>query len=134
MDQVEILINEISQLRQQYVNEVGSGRGVWPRSIKERVDQLEALGVKYKIISQRTGVGNDTLLQWRYKRNHNLKRKFHEVTVSKDLVSSGTVTVPAVQKSQEILKTSTVTVTTLAGYRVEGENAKAIIEILKGLG
>ena len=133
VERAEVLINEISQLRQQYFDEVGAGRRIWPRSIKERVEQLETLGIKYKVISQRTGVGYDTLLQWRYKRNQRLKRTFHEVSISKDLVKVGTVTVPVSKKKEEILKTGTVTVTTPSGYRIEGENVRVIIEILRGL-
>jgi hypothetical protein len=66
--QVEILMQEISDLRSQYVAEVGSGRRVWPRSIKERVTALDEMGVSAKQISQKSGVGYATILQWRFKR------------------------------------------------------------------
>ena len=106
MNQAEILINEISQLREQYFAEVGVGRRIWPRSIKERVERLEALGTKYKTISQQTGIGYDTLLQWRYKKNQSDKKNFHEVAVTKDLVKVGTMTEPIHAKKEEIKKLS----------------------------
>lgn len=133
LEQAEILINEISQLHDQYVAEVGSGRRVWPRSIKERVEELETLGIKAKNISQRTGIGYDTLLQWRYKRNQLNKRNFHEVKVSKELVKMGTVTVPTFSEKKDLLKTGTVTVTTPSGYRIESNDTDSIIVLLKGL-
>jgi hypothetical protein len=121
-------------MRAQYVAEVGSGRRVWPRSIKERVVQLEMLGVKAKAISEQTGIGYDTLLQWRYQRNHQLKQKFHEVGVGKELVKVGTVTVPAVKEDKIIHKIGTVTVTTPSGYRIEGTDSQIIMDLLKGMG
>jgi DNA-binding Lrp family transcriptional regulator len=133
VNQAEILVNEISQLREQYFAEVGVGRRIWPRSIKERVERLEALGIKYKTISQQTGIGYDTLLQWRYKKNQRDKKNFHEVAVTKDLVKVGTVTEPIRAKKEEILKTVTVTVTTPEGFKVTGDDTKLILEILTGL-
>jgi hypothetical protein len=129
VDQAEILIDEITQLRQQYIDEVGSGRRVWPKSIKDRVEKLEGLGIKFKTISQRTGVGYDTLLQWRYKRNQMLKKNFHEVPVTNSLVKVGTVTEPVSEK----IKPGTVTVTTPQGIKIIGYDSNVIIEVLKGL-
>ena len=56
IDRAETLMDEVRQLRTQYVNEVGSGRRVWPRSIKARILELEQVGIPPKIIAAKTGV------------------------------------------------------------------------------
>jgi len=131
-EQVEILIEEIRQFRIQYVAEVGSGRRAWPRSIKERIERLGALGISPKVISEKTGVAYDTILQWRYQRNQLAKKHFHEISVGKEL-TVGTVAVPSSVKDNNLSKAGTVTVTTPNGYKIESNDAKAVIEILKGL-
>jgi hypothetical protein len=130
-EQAEILIREIAELRSQYVAEVGEGRRKWPRSIKERAEKLDEMGVPAKQVGLKTGIGYETLLQWRYKRRHEFKKRFHEIKVPvKALAKIDTVTVP---KAKEILKVGTVTVTTPEGFRVEVLNVELAIELLKSL-
>jgi hypothetical protein len=133
-EQIEILIAEISQLREQYTAEVGEGRRVWPRSIKERVEKLDEMGVTAKQVSLQTGIGYDTILQWRYQRRQALKKQFHQVQVApltKAIAKVGTVTVP--KEPKKILKSGSVTVTTPEGFRIEAPDAESIVQILKEL-
>ena len=131
-EQAEILIQEITELRSQYVAEVGEGRHKWPRSIKERAEKLDEMGIPAKQVGLKTGIGYETLLQWRYKRRHELKRKFHEIQV-KAVAKIGTVAVPKVEGEKKILKMGTVTVTTPEGFKIEMSDIESALEILKGL-
>ena len=140
--QVEILMQEISDLRAQYVAEVGNGRRVWPRSIKERIMALDDMGVSAKQISQKSGVGYATIFQWRFKRRRKQSSSFHELAVSaptavKAIAKIGTVTMPKneIKKlaGKNIAKLCTVTVTTPEGFRIEAPNAESALMLLKGL-
>jgi len=131
-EQAEILIHEIAELRSQYMAEVGEGRRKWPRSIKERAEKLDEMGIPAKQVGLKTGIGYETLLQWRYQRRQEFKRQFHEIKAPvKALAKIDMVTVPKAEK--EFLKMGTVTVTTPEGFRVEVPNVESAIELLKGL-
>lgn len=135
-DQVEILMSEISELREQYAAEVGQGRRVWPRSIKERVEKLDEIGVAAKHISQQTGVGYETILQWRFKRRQRVKRQFHEVSVAtetKAIAKIDTVTAPKISRPKKIAKIGTVTVTTPEGFRIETSDMGMVVQLLREL-
>ena len=122
IQKAEQLIEEIRQISSQYSVEVGSKRRPWPKAIKDRVFELDSLGVSRKSIAADTGIPYYTVLQWRYQRN----KKFHELK----LPAVATVTVP---QSDKILKVGMVTVTTPDGYRVELSTPKLALEVLKAL-
>jgi hypothetical protein len=135
-DQSENLMSEISQLREQYAAEVGHGRRVWPRSIKERVEKLDEIGIAAKHISQRTGIGYETILQWRFKRRQRLKREFHEVSIAseaKTIAKIDTVTAPKISTPKKIAKIGTVTVTTPEGFRIETSDVEMAVQLLREL-
>ena len=135
-DESEILIHQIRELRAQYIAEVGEGRRVWPKSIKDRVQRLDELGVSAREASERTGVGYETFLQWRYQRRQQAKKQFHRIEVkseNKAVAKIGTVTVPKTKTSQDSPKTGTVTVTTPEGYRIEAIDVESAVLILRGL-
>jgi hypothetical protein len=136
-EQAEILLSEISQLKAQWVIEVGEGRRKWPKSIKERVEQLDALGIPAKQVSQRTGIGYETLLSWRFARRQKFKKQFHQLEVkpasSKAIAKIDTVTVPKLEIPKEALEIGTVTVTTPDGFKIEALNVSSAISILKEL-
>lgn len=140
--QVEILMQEISDLRSQYVAEVGKGRRVWPRSIKERVAALDEMGVSAKQISQKSGVGYATILQWRFKRRRKQSANFHEVAITAPAVTKAiakidmvTVRKDKIKKPQvkNIAKLLMVTVTTPEGFRIEAPDAETALTLLKSL-
>jgi hypothetical protein len=135
-DQIENLIQEISHLKAQWIAEVGEGRRKWPRSIKERVEKLDDMGMPAKQVSIQTGIGYETLLSWRFTRRQKFKKRFHEIQVeapTKAIAKIDTVTVPKITASKKILKIGTVTVTTPDGFRIEALDIGAAIELLKGL-
>jgi hypothetical protein len=135
-DQAEILIAEIRELREQYVAEVGEGRRVWPKSIKDRIQRLDEMGISAREAAERTGVGYETFLQWRYQRRQLEKRQFHQISVSperKEIAKIGTVTVPKRKKTKFERKVGTVTVTTPDGYLVGALDLESAIILLKGL-
>jgi hypothetical protein len=135
-DQAVNLMSEIFQLREQYTAEVGQGRRVWPRSIKERVEKLDEIGIAAKQISQQTGIGYETILQWRFKRRQRVKRQFHEVSVvpeTKAIAKIDTVTVPKKSSSKKFAKIGTVTVTTPEGFRIETSDMEMAVQLLREL-
>lgn len=126
--EAERLIGEIKQIKEQYQVEVGSKRRPWPKSVRERIDALERLGVKAKTIAGDTGVPYHTILQWQFlKRKKSKTNEFHQLTVAepKSAVLAPTVTVKAETKIF-----ATVTVTTPSGFKIEG-STEAICKILK---
>jgi hypothetical protein len=59
------LIDEIRQIREQYLPEVGSGSRVsWPESIRSRVLALARLGVARKRIAELTEIPAATIFLW----------------------------------------------------------------------
>ena len=89
----EQLIEEIKQLHQQYLAEIGDGgRKPWPKSIKDRVLMLCEQGVPAMEVSQLTGISYHSVLPWRKKAGFvrdkakgKKRSKFHTLTVT-DLV------------------------------------------------
>lgn len=109
VDEVEQLISEIVQIKDQYASEVGLGRRrAWPKSIKDRVARLDEIGIAPKIVSARTTIPYDTIVLWRYNRRHTvhgrLKKGFHELTVAAGASAA------ALPPGAPILKSLTVTV------------------------
>jgi hypothetical protein len=131
LEEASRLIDEICQIKNQYVNEVGSGRRVWPRSIKERMTKLDKLGLPAKGVSARTGIPYCTILLWRHRRQKASPDggAFHEVTVESKL--------PAISKSPavtapkfEMPKAENLRLTTPEGYVIDGLDAGGIISIM----
>lgn len=132
----EPLIEEIDNLRQQYLAEVGVGGGkVWPLSIKTRVFSLVSFGYKIKAISAKTQIPYETITNWvqyerkkiRLKRTNQLMpKKFEELTV--------TVNSNKIPQNLSTEKVATVTVTTPDGYLIEGLPVTMIVDILRARG
>lgn len=126
--EAERLIGEIHQIKEQYQIEVGSKRRPWPRSIRERIEALERLGIGAKTIAGDTGVPYHTILQWQFlKRKKSKTNAFHQLTVAEPRTSMPTSTV-TVKAEPKII--ATVTVTTPSGFKIEG-STEAICKILK---
>ena len=133
IERAEILMDEIRQLRTQYVNAVGAGRRVWPRSIKARILELEQVGIPPKVIAVKTGVPSETIASWRFHRRHGVDKRFHALAVKSalpEIPKSGTVTVT----ENKMPKNSDSILVTLAdGTRIKSTNAAAIATILCAL-
>jgi hypothetical protein len=132
-NQIQILIEEIKQIRAQYVAEVGPGGGkAWPRAIKNRVLELDRLLNSTKRRAEVCGISVDTVYQWRSEAK---KENFKQLSVVNK--KSVTVTDTKSQKLAQISEGSkfiTVTVTTPKGFKVEGLTADLALELLLKLG
>jgi hypothetical protein len=99
MDEIESLLSEINQMREQYVAGVGEGRRKWPRSIKERILKLIDLGLRMRQIAERAGIPYETVCQWKYQRDQK-PEAFHSLPVvvkrkqKPSITNAGTVTAP----------------------------------------
>jgi hypothetical protein len=146
VERAESIFSEIKQIKAQYMKEVGVGRRAWPRAIKERVSELESLGLTAKVISAGTGVSYDTIVLWRYKRRKE-QRAFHEVRVGENaacgsgrslvpvISKSVTVTVPKIkmpkhEKTNRQALPPVLSLRTPAGFIVEGLDEKTLIALL----
>lgn len=150
----EQLINEIKQIKTQYVAEVGKGRRVWPRSIKERVARLDEMGIPAKSVATESGIPYETIILWRYNRRHKSETgAFHEVTVARSnsvpavraakrlaapksdgksrISKSGTVTATDYEMPSTSLATGAgLKMTTPNGFVIEGLDARALAWLL----
>ncbi len=127
-NRIQVLIEEIEQIRTQYIQEVGAGgRKVWPRAIKDRVLELDRLTQSTKRTADLSGFSVDTLYVWRAE----IRKNFKQLPV----VKNKSVTVTDIEtrklaKTSETLKFVTVTVTTPKGYRFEGFSPEFALELL----
>lgn len=95
----ESLISEVIQIREQWAAEVGRGRRMWPRAIRERALKLFDGGLRLRQIAERTGVPYETICSWKYLRDQKSKA-FHELPVSESprvpaIANAGAVTLTA---------------------------------------
>ncbi len=130
LDEAARLIDEICQIKTQYVNEVGSGRRAWPRSIKERMVKLDKLGLPTKSVADRTGIPYCTLLLWRHRGQKASPKtsSFHEVAVKDKLPAISeilAVTVPKFEMPKGGLR-----LTTPEGFVVDGLDAGGIVAMI----
>ena len=131
LDEASRLIDEICQIKTQYVTEVGSGRRVWSRSIKDRMTKLDKLGLPAKALSARTGIPYCTILLWRHRRQKSSPKgaTFHEVTVDNKLPAiskSLTVTPPKIEMS----KVERLRLTTPEGFVIDGLDVGGVISMM----
>lgn len=133
VDRAESLMDEIRQLKVQYVNEVGTGRRVWPRSIKERIFELVDLGLPAAVIAKKTSISSETISSWKFQRRHGVDKRFHALSVKTALpaiANPGTVTVP----ENKIPKNPSLIVMTWPdGLRIESTDAQKLSTIAVAL-
>ena len=120
------LLDEIRQLLEQYRKEVPGGRRAWPESIKRRVAELKAGGVKFTEISRRTKIPYYTLVGWKPE-SRTGRPSFEPVKVVAALPAPAnrtfaTVTVARKSKLRPKREVVTVTVTTKGGIRIRFEH------------
>ena|SRR5665213_958883 len=132
---VDQIFDEIRQLRVQYESEVGRARKAWPKSIRERVSRLVALGVRYKVIAERSEISGNTIYSWMTRQG--------EATVSPlSLAQAAFVELPvAVEKTsprryRKRVHGKPATVTVKIGDRIEvsGLRASEALKMIQALG
>ena len=125
------LVDEISQIREQYTAEVGpGGRRVWPKAIKERIIELRGLGIKTREIARLTEIPVETLYAWQCQRR---KQGFKALPVVQQRQKTcATVTVTNLTGQSPLH--ATVTVKTPKGLIIEGLTLEAAIELAMRVG
>jgi len=129
----EELISEIRQIREQYVREVGQGRRVWPRAIRERVLRLIDLGeLRLKQIAESSGVPYETVCQWKHQRERKTRAGFHSVPVvaapESAITNASTVTA-----SDFVISKAIIEVQTPEGYVIRGLTADSVVLVIRHL-
>ncbi len=132
-NRIQILVEEINQIRAQYVNEVGPGGGkAWPKAIKARVLELDQLVKSTKQTAELSGLAVDTLYQWRSEAK---KEKFKQISVVNNKSVTVTDTNP---RSRSVIpenqRSVTVTVTTPKGFVIEGLPSELALDFLIKMG
>jgi hypothetical protein len=130
MTGIEQTIQEILEIKKQYQAEVGSRRKPWPASIRNRIERLHRLGLKYKEISARIEIPYYSIMNWRSRERS--QDGFRELTVrpapALPVDARQTVTVATAD-----MPVGSVTVTTPDGYRVACESTDLAVGIIREL-
>lgn len=124
------LIEEIRQITSQYKDEVPGKRRAWPKAIKDRVRELNEIGMSMSAIGRELGLSYYTLHKWR-KSKKRLSGEFHQLPMVVDREAARLVPqVRTAKKTATVAVTGakakskptnqTVTVTTPEGFRIEG--------------
>ena len=130
-NRVTELYAEIRQIYQQYLEEVPKKRSPWPESIKTRIVELWSLGVSSNQIAQETGLPAQTLYSWRQKIKKS-DSNFLPVPVVKKRHRRSKLELQLSQLETEV-KSSTVTVITPDGFRIEGIPTSEVVNIMRGI-
>lgn len=120
MDKGKQLFDEIRQIMDQYRVEVPGQRRAWPSSIKERILQLSQLKISWSDIASEIGIPRQTLYQWNSDAKA-AKKSFTELPV---------VATPTSMTEKPVPRSTTVTVVTARGHRIEGLGFKEATKIL----
>ena len=128
----EQLFNELIQLYAQYKQEVPSQRQAWPESIKARIFELQEIGARIGDISAKTGISKQTIYGWNYEASK--RRRFLPVNV----VAPPLTVAPSPAATSEVVRrktkiSSTVTVITPDGFRIEGLRLNRVAAFLKAV-
>jgi hypothetical protein len=131
LEEASRLIDEVRQIKAQYMDEVGAGRRVWPRSIKERMFKLDKLGLPAKAVSDRTGIPYCTILLWRHRGKKQSKSSaFHELSVETKLPAISKTRAVTVPRFEMPKGSGSLRLTTPDGFVIEGLDATGIVAVV----
>lgn len=131
---VDQIFDEIRQLRVQYESEVGRARKAWPRSIRERVSRLAAIGVRYKVIAERSGVSGNTIYSWMTRRDEPPSPNLPVASSFIELPVAAAKSVPRRYRKGVHGKSATVTVKIGDRIEVSGLSARDALKLILSLG
>jgi hypothetical protein len=126
-ENAEQILKEIRELHEQYANEISSKRKPWPKSIRERVDELWRIGLSSHEIAAATDLPAQTMYSWKSKRNRS--PDFLPIEIVKEKLKSLPLqlsrldTRPTEHASISSIIPITVTVVLPNGVRLEGLDA-----------
>ena len=137
----DLIISEINQIKAQYVKEVGDGRRAWPLSIKNRVAELESLGMTAKSVGGETGIPYATIVLWRFKRRK--AGAFKEVRVvsvlegakpaDHGISKSSNVTLPILEMPPPRGATQGLSLRTPSGFVIENLDEGGVLKLIATL-
>lgn len=131
---VDQIFEEIRQLRIQYESEVGRARKAWPKSIRERVSRLVAVGVRYRVIAERSGISGNTIYSWTARQD---EASSPNLPVAASFIElPGAESKPGWGRSRKGVHGKSATVTVKIGERIEvsGLRARDALKLIQGLG
>lgn len=133
---VDQIFDEIRQLRVQYESEVCRTRKAWPRSIRERVARLAELGIRYKVIGERSGISANTVYTWTSRRGERLLPSATPSVPSSFISLPVSTALPKAVRAERSLQGNLATVTVKIGDRIEvsGLRTSEVLKLLRGLG
>lgn len=144
--EAEQLLSEVRDLFEQYQSEVPKKRKPWPESIKSRIATLWGLGVGNHQIAMEAKVPVQTLYSWRQRIKKGREPGFTQVALApraprrtgfqirQDEERRRHELQPSRLEGASEVRPTTVTVVLLNGIRVEGLDAAAAAEFVRGLG
>lgn len=127
MGESDLIFEELAQLSGQYKVEVPGARKAWPRSIKERVLRLSALGAPMTEIARRSKIPYYTVYNWaKPQKRAKSQGRFRELAIVEKRGISVRPEIPELPLSTSN-NFATVTVTMPNGCKVEGVPVKAAL-------
>ena len=137
----EAIFSEIKEIKSEHDKKEGRDGLAWPRSIRDRVEELETLGLSAKAIAVSSGMAYATIMQWRYNRRSKAKA-FHEVRVKGRPITnkrksaegaiskSFTQAIPSFQKPPMECGASGLSLRTPGGFVIEGLDEDGVVTLL----
>ena len=131
---VDQIFDEIRQLRVQYESEVGRARKAWPKSIRERVSRLVAVGVRYKVIAERSGIYGNTIYSWTTRQDEPTTTNLSVAGAFIELPVAAAKAVPRRYRNGMHGKSGAVTVKIGERIEVSGLRASEALKLVLSLG
>jgi hypothetical protein len=136
----ETIFSEIKQIKADHEKQDRREGLGWPSSIKDRVEELEGLGLSAKAIADSSGMAYATIMQWRYNRRSKAKA-FHEVRVkahfnnkkrkSKRTISKSSVqAMPGFENPSMESSASGLSLRTPSGFVIEGLDEDRVVSLV----
>ena len=132
-DRVQVLVNEIRQIHEQYKIEVPKKRRPWPKSIQERILELWRLGMSSHQIALETGLPAQTLYSWKQRVKKSEPGFLQLPTVPKQRRRRSNFDLQPSPLEVSAIAT-TVTVVTSDGIRIEGVPVAEVAALVRRIG
>ena len=134
---VEQIFEEIRQLRTQYEAEVGRPRKAWPNSIRDRTARLAGLGLRYKVIAERSGISSNTIYSWMTRSDSKAGGETPKPGsfISVPVVATKSLPEPTQKRRYQVrVKSPTVTVKIRDRIEISGLTSLEALELVRTLG
>ena len=133
------LFLELEQICEQYKEQVPGRRRAWPRAVKDRIGELQRLGISGHQISKRVPIPYMTIASWRRDKPESGSAFLPVKIVEQPTLAPARATTVTVEKRergrppiQKVSIATTVTVVAPNGLRIEGLPVDAALRLLRG--